>query len=175
MEADWEIEVGGKAPVIEARWPGFVDLRLHPERASQFPEAAELPALAVALAMLNALASPVWTSKCDVWPVVDSAEFDPDELDAPPGCGAHAMGCYVDLLPRRPRPRANVFAACCGQFRCDAAAWISSSAGQSSYPNGWAWELRLTSPPAVRLRLMQPEPSRPHLGRLLVYSQVIRR
>ena len=44
MEADWEIEVGGKAPVIEARWPGFVDLRLHPERASQFPEAAELPA-----------------------------------------------------------------------------------------------------------------------------------
>ena len=27
MEADWEVEVGGGAPVIEAFWPGFVDLR----------------------------------------------------------------------------------------------------------------------------------------------------
>jgi hypothetical protein len=61
----------------------------------------ELPGLAEALAMLNAGASPVWTSKCDVWPVVDFAEFDPDELDAPAGCAAYAMGCYIDLLPKR--------------------------------------------------------------------------
>jgi hypothetical protein len=39
MEADWEFEVGGDAPVIEAPWPGFVDLRLHPERAWQLSEA----------------------------------------------------------------------------------------------------------------------------------------
>ena len=26
MEADWELEIGGDAPVIEADWPGFVDL-----------------------------------------------------------------------------------------------------------------------------------------------------
>ena len=27
MEADWEFEVGGEAPVIEASWEGFIDLR----------------------------------------------------------------------------------------------------------------------------------------------------
>ncbi len=32
MEADWEFEVGGDAPVIEAHWPGFVDLRQNPEQ-----------------------------------------------------------------------------------------------------------------------------------------------
>ena len=105
MEADWEFEVGGEAPVIEAAWPGFVDLRRNPERAWELPEAAELLALAEALARLNAAASPVWTSKCDLWPVVDIAEFDADELDAPPECAAHAMGCYIDLLPRTDRSR----------------------------------------------------------------------
>jgi len=100
MEADWEVELGGGAPAIEAQWPGFVDLRLHPERAWQFSEAAHLPALAEALANLNALTSPFWTSKCDLWQVVDLAEFDPDELDAPAGCSAHAIACYIDLLPK---------------------------------------------------------------------------
>src|SRR5208283_894703 len=103
MEADWEIELGGESLVIEAQGPGFVDLRPHPERASQLPEAAALPALAQALEVLNAATSPVWTSKCDVWPVVDMAGFDPDELDAPPGLAAHAMGGYLDLLPRNER------------------------------------------------------------------------
>ena len=110
MEADWEFEVGGgapigeapvsEAPVLNALWPGFVDLRRNPERAGQLPEAAQLPALAEVLAMLNAVASPVWTSKCDVWPIAEPNEFDPDELDAPSGCAAHAMGCYIDLLPK---------------------------------------------------------------------------
>jgi hypothetical protein len=103
MEADWEVEVGGDAPVIEAQWPGFVDLRRGPERAWYLPEAAQLPALAEALARLNAAASPVWTSKCDFWPHLESDEFEPDELDAPPGCAAHAMGCYIDLLPKSSR------------------------------------------------------------------------
>ena len=108
MEADWEFEVGPDeagvaAPVIDARWPGFVDLERAPELARLLPEAAQLPALAVALAMLNAAASPVWTSKCDFWPRLEAAEFDTDELDAPPGCAAHAMGCYIDLLPRNRR------------------------------------------------------------------------
>jgi len=47
MEAAWEVELGGEAPVIEAIWPGFVDLRLHPEQAWQLPEAAQLHALAL--------------------------------------------------------------------------------------------------------------------------------
>jgi hypothetical protein len=100
MEADWEIELGGESPLIEASWSGFVDLRLHPERASQLPEAAALPALAKALEVLNSATSPLWTSKCDVWPVADPAEFDADELDAPSGFAAYAIGGYIDLLPR---------------------------------------------------------------------------
>jgi hypothetical protein len=100
MEADWEFEAGGDAPAIDACWPGLVDLRRAPERAWQLPETAHFPALAEVLAKLNAAASPVWTSKCDFWPHLEAGEFDPDELDAPPGCSAHAVGCYIDLLPR---------------------------------------------------------------------------
>jgi hypothetical protein len=103
MEADWEIEVGGESPLIEAQWSGFVDLRLHPERASQLPEAAALPALAEALEVLNSATSPVWTSKCDVWSIADLAGIDPDELDAPPAFAAHAMAGYIDLLHRNQR------------------------------------------------------------------------
>jgi hypothetical protein len=107
MEADWEFEVGGEAaaeapipdaPIIVACWPGFVDLRRNPERAWELPEARQLPALAEALARLNAAASPVWTSKCDFWPHLERGEFDHDEMNAPPGCFSHAMGCYIDLL-----------------------------------------------------------------------------
>ena len=68
--------------------------------ARHFTEAAQLPALAVALAMLNAAASPVWTSKCDFWPHLEADEFDADELDAQHGNTAHAMGCFIDLLPK---------------------------------------------------------------------------
>ena len=100
MEADWEFEVGGDAPVIEAHWAGFVDLRGHPERAGDLSETTQFPALAEALARLNAADSPVWTSKCDFWPHLDAGEFDPDEMDVPTGCTAHAMGCFIDLLPR---------------------------------------------------------------------------
>ena len=100
MEADWEFEVGGDAPVIEAQWAGFVDLQRHPERAVDLPEAAQFPALAAALAQLNAADSSVWTSKCDYWPHLEAGEFDPDELDAPPGCTDHPMGCFIDLLPK---------------------------------------------------------------------------
>jgi hypothetical protein len=100
MEADWEFEVGGEAPVIEALWMGFVDLRQHPERARELPEAAGFPALAAALQALNAPGSPVWTSKCDTWPMVEPDQVDPGELDAEPASATHATSCYIDLLPR---------------------------------------------------------------------------
>jgi hypothetical protein len=96
MECDWEFEIAPDAPVIDGAWPRYVDLRQHPEHASHLPEADALPALAEALARLNAANSTVWTSKCDVWvPEV----FDPDELDASPGQGTDALACYIDLLP----------------------------------------------------------------------------
>jgi hypothetical protein len=103
MEADWEVEVGGGAAVIEALWAGFVDLRREPERIGEIAEAAAFPALVETLVRLNSDASAVWTSKCDFWPVLEPDAFDRDELDAPAGCAAHAMGCYIDLLPKSGR------------------------------------------------------------------------
>lgn len=97
MEADWEVEIGKEAPVIHVLWAGFVDLRCSPERAGELAEAVQLPALAEVLVRLNEAASPVWTSKCDVWQVT---EFDPDELDAPSESSIRAIACYIDLLCR---------------------------------------------------------------------------
>ena len=88
MEADWEVEVGGGAPVIDALWSGldgaagFVDLRAHPERIVEIEEAANCAPLAKLLLALNAAQSSVWTSKCDVWE---------------PESGALAL--YLDVLP----------------------------------------------------------------------------
>ena len=99
--------MGGDAPVVDAFWPGFVDLRWAPHsacdwaaRVRSLPETTQLPGLAAALKKLNAENSPVWTSKCDFWPVLQPEDFDPDELDAPPGSFTHAAGCYIDLLPK---------------------------------------------------------------------------
>ena len=97
MEADWEFEVGGDAPIIEAHWPGFVDLREHPHQARELTEARQLPGLADALARLNAPSSPVWTSKTDVF---DPGSLDTDELDATREEAKHAIACYIDLLMR---------------------------------------------------------------------------
>jgi hypothetical protein len=100
MQADWEFELGSGAPVIEAHWSGFADLRLDPRLAFLLPEAAQFPALAEVLMRLNAAASSVWTSKCDFFPNLKPGEFDADELDAPPASSVHAVACYIDLLPR---------------------------------------------------------------------------
>jgi hypothetical protein len=99
MEADWEVELGGDAPVIDACWNGLVNLRAMPERSRELPEAALLPQLAGVLTRLNSHTSPVWTSKCDVWPVSDASALDADELDAPAGDSTHGWACYIDLLP----------------------------------------------------------------------------
>jgi len=100
MEVDWEVEIGGDAPLIDASWDGLVDLHSAPEFAAQLPESRQFPALAHALVQLNSEVSPVWTSKCDAWiPEV----FDADELDAQRGEGNCALSCYIDLLPRSQR------------------------------------------------------------------------
>lgn len=97
MEADWEIEIGGGAPVIDAAWPGFIDLRADPKRVHEIGEAALFPALADALLTLNTPASPVWTSKCDLW---EPPDYDPDEMEADRALAKQALACYLDLLPR---------------------------------------------------------------------------
>lgn len=123
MEADWEFEVGGGGPVIEADWPGFVDLQRSPQLADELFETVEFPALAAALIKLNAKTSPIWTSKCGIWTLSDPDRFDPDELDAPKGYTAHTIGFYIDLLPNRigqwpsPDTTAATCKAWCKQFR----------------------------------------------------------
>jgi hypothetical protein len=82
MEIEWEVEIGGDAPVIDAQWPGWIDLRVAPQRIAEIPETRELPAIAELLIALNSPHSPVWTSKCDVW------RPEPESI-----------ACYVDLLP----------------------------------------------------------------------------
>jgi hypothetical protein len=120
MEADWEIEIDATAPVIDAHWAGFVDLRVNSDLASQLLETAELPDLATTLVRLNAPSSPLWTSKCDVW---QPEAFDPDELDAPAGENA-AVACYIDLLPTDNRrwysqeSAINWSKLVCSQLRC---------------------------------------------------------
>jgi hypothetical protein len=98
MEADWEIELGDGAPVIDAGWAGLMDLRRFPERAGEIAETQLLPGLAEALVRLNSPGSPFWTAKCDVWLVEEPV--DPYELDAEVAEAARAVACYVDLLPR---------------------------------------------------------------------------
>ena len=95
MEADWEVEIGSGAPVIDGAWEGWLDLRADPNLVAEIEEAAQFPSLGESLALLNAPSSPVWTSKCDVWSVED---FDPDELDADRKAAVLALGCYIDLL-----------------------------------------------------------------------------
>jgi hypothetical protein len=110
MEADWEVQIGGDSPIIDACWAGFIDLRSSPEMdpgeqtegllrtARELAETVDLPRLAEALIRLNASHSPVWTSKCDVW-TVEAADLDPDELDSPADEATQAWACYIDLLP----------------------------------------------------------------------------
>jgi hypothetical protein len=96
VEADWEVELGGGAPVIDACWPGFVDLQRTPEQARELAETLALPALAPALIRLNSVESQFFTVKCDVWPIT---EMDPLEFDAPLESAVHGLAIYIDLLP----------------------------------------------------------------------------
>jgi hypothetical protein len=96
MESDWEIEIGAGAPVIDAAWEGYIDLRVDSNRVAEVGEAAQFPALADALVRINSASSPVWTAKCDMWHV---EAFDADELDADGESATSALGCYIDLLP----------------------------------------------------------------------------
>lgn len=110
MEADWEIETGLQAPVIEPLWEGFIDLRQAPHRVYELEEARRFTPLAQALVQLNSPAphtvlpldssSAVWTAKCDLWPLEESALSDPYALNAAAEECAAGLACYLDLLPR---------------------------------------------------------------------------
>jgi hypothetical protein len=99
MEADWEIEIGEDAPVIDAEWEGTLDLVQQPELACTLPEAKQQKGLSELLIALNGKWSAVRTSKCDVW---ESDEIDPYEFDAAPDEPLVGVTCYIDILPREP-------------------------------------------------------------------------
>ncbi len=112
MLAEWSIECSAEAPVLVVPWPAdasdqdppgsaspFVDLRQHPDAGDQIPEAEAYPPLMQALHALNAAHSPVFTAKCDAWPLADE-ELDHLQLqldltadEAPAG-----FASYIDLL-----------------------------------------------------------------------------
>jgi hypothetical protein len=100
MEADWEFEIGGDAPVLDAYWPGFVNVRDEPWRVAEVAETWELQGLAAALLKLNEIGSPVWTSKTDVFV---PEQVDADELDAGEDEAKCALACYIDVLKRNPQ------------------------------------------------------------------------
>ena len=95
MECDWEVDIAPDAPVIDAAWEGYIELRGTPVHINQICEAVQLPALRDVLIQLNSHASPVRTVKCDVW-VPDS--LDADELDAGPDAAISGLASYIDLI-----------------------------------------------------------------------------
>lgn len=113
MLADWSAECTADDPVLVVPWSDpeqperrFVDLRENPYELESLPEAERFPSLRNALRSLNSSRSPVFTAKCDSWPVTC-----PDELarlhaelgvgvEIDPGLAAAAHTSYIDLLWR---------------------------------------------------------------------------
>ncbi len=105
MLSEWSVECSADDPVLVVPWSGasyqFVDLRENPYDLDHISEAEQHPALLHALRALNASRSPVFTAKCDAWPM-DSEELetlrlelDHEAEDAPAG-----FASYIDLLWR---------------------------------------------------------------------------
>ena len=107
MESDWSVAAGADDPVIQTHWSDaasgltWVDLRVDEElqrsRIAALPEAVASPAMAGALALLNAPRGMLMTSKCDRWPL-DQAELTDlaEALDAFPA--AYGFGSYIDVV-----------------------------------------------------------------------------
>lgn len=76
----------------------FIDLRGNPAAIESLDEPRRYPVLKRALTALNSTGSPVFTSKCDVFPLAKE-EIDPLELDASPECSS-GLSCYIDLSMR---------------------------------------------------------------------------
>jgi hypothetical protein len=107
MLADWSVECAPDDPLLVVPWSDpssdlcFIDLRENPYDLDHLPEAEQYPPLMQALRALNANRSPVFTAKCDAWPL-DADELEDlrqnlaiDADDTPNG-----FASYIDLLWR---------------------------------------------------------------------------
>ena len=109
MVSEWSVECSADDPVLVVPWSDpsnpdrrFIDLRENPYDLDHLPEAEQHPPLMHALRALNASRSPVFTAKCDAWPIDDADELDRLRLEldhladeAPAG-----FASYIDLLWR---------------------------------------------------------------------------
>src|ERR1035441_10528735 len=77
MLAEWSAECSAEDPVLVVPWKdpdgkaAFVDLQSNPYDFDAIAEAERYPPLMQALRALNATRSPVFTAKCDAWPLAD--------------------------------------------------------------------------------------------------------
>ena len=107
MLSEWSAECGADDPVLVVPWSSpdgaqhWVDLRDNPDALDTIPEADEYPALLASLRALNGTRSPVFTAKCDAWPMdADELESLRQELMLDPEVAQAGFISYIDLLWR---------------------------------------------------------------------------
>ena len=108
MLSEWSVECSADDPVLVVPWSDpsdsdrrFIDLRENPYDLDHLPEAEQYPPLMHALRALNAARSPVFTAKCDAWPL-DAEELDAlrANLDVSADEAPAGFGSYIDILWR---------------------------------------------------------------------------
>jgi hypothetical protein len=110
MLSEWSVECSVDDPVLVVPWSDpsdstgnrrFIDLRENPYDLDHLPEAEQYPPLMHALRALNAARSPVFTAKCDAWPL-DADELDAlrMNLDVSVDEAPAGFGSYLDILWR---------------------------------------------------------------------------
>ena len=107
MLAEWSAECSADDPVLVVPWKDpdgtavFVDLRANPYDFDTIPEAEQHPPLLQALRALNATRSPVFTAKCDAWPLAaEELAHLQLNLDATPSESPAGFSSYIDLVAR---------------------------------------------------------------------------
>jgi|HubBroStandDraft_1064217.scaffolds.fasta_scaffold213793_1 hypothetical protein len=110
MLSEWSAECSADDPVLVVPWSDpsdstgnrrFIDLRENPYDLDHLPEAEHYPALMHALRALNAARSPVFTAKCDAWPL-EADELDALHVNLDIGAdeAPAGFGSYIDILWR---------------------------------------------------------------------------
>jgi hypothetical protein len=110
MLSEWSAECSADDPVLVVPWSDpsdltgnrrFIDLRENPYDLDHLVEAEQYPPLMHALRALNATRSPVFTAKCDAWPLdADELENLRHTLDVLTDEAPAGFGSYIDVLWR---------------------------------------------------------------------------
>ena len=110
MLSEWLAECSADDPVLVVPWSDpsdstgnrrFIDLRENPYDLDHLLEAEHYPPLMHALRALNAARSPVFTAKCDAWPLkAEELEALQVGLDVGADEAPAGFGSYIDILWR---------------------------------------------------------------------------